>query len=99
MDKASIVKDAMTYIQQLQNQVKEIEGDIVALALQSKNLQRDCSNSSIAISDNDSSVDMRDMNALQIHKDLHHQETGSAHPMPPARSKHTAAQSVLEVSN
>ena len=70
MDKASIVKDAMTYIQHLQNQVKEIEGDIAAL--QSKNIQRDCSNLSIAISDNDSIVDMRDMNALQIHKMIRH---------------------------
>ena len=96
MDKASIVKDAMTYIQHLQNQVKEIEGDIAAL--QSKNLQRDCSNSSIAISNNDSTVGMRDMNALQIHKDLHHPETNSAHPVLPVKSKHTG-KTVLQVSN
>jgi len=31
MDKESIVKDAMTYIHHLENQVKEIEGDIASL--------------------------------------------------------------------
>lgn len=85
----------MTYIQHLQNQVKEIECHIAAL--QSNNLQRDCSSSSI-VSDNDSSIGMRNMNALQIHKDLYHPETAGAHPMPPARSIQ-AAQSVLQVSN
>lgn len=84
MDKASVIKDAITYINLLENQVKEIQSEIAGL--QSNN-QSDCS--SCVVSHDDLSV-------AEINKDNVSPEIANPIRMALAGSKHVG-QTVLQV--
>lgn len=84
MDKASVVKDAIAYIHQLENQVNEIQAEIAALR---SNNERDRSPSLVSV--NNSSV-------AQIHED--HPEIAKPSPfMAAARSKDSGQTVELQV--
>ena len=88
MDKASFVKDAITYIQHLENQVKEIQTEIAAL--QSNN-QSDCSLP--VISHEDLSV------AEMIEDHSMNAEIPIQAPIMAAPGSEHAGQTVLQVNN
>lgn len=84
MDKASVIKDAITYIHLLENQVKEIQSEIAGLE---SNNQSDCS--SCVVSHDDLSV-------AEINKDNVSPEIANPTPMALAGNKHVG-QTVLQV--
>lgn len=84
MDKASVIKDAITYINLLENQVKEIQSEIAGL--QSNN-QSDCSSCV---------VPHDDLSVAEINKDNVRAEIANPTPMALAGRKHVG-QTVLQV--
>lgn len=70
MDKASTIKDAITYIEHLQNQAKQIEADIAAL--QSNN-HSDCSSSVVSHKE----TLTHNMNVQTHEEEVHARPTGS----------------------
>lgn len=75
MDKASTIKDAITYIEHLQNQAKQIEADIAAL--QSNN-HSDCSSSAASHKETLTHISCNyDMNVQTHEEEVHARPTGS----------------------